>query len=90
LPIHEAVISSVGERERRGVRGMELPVIIVGLALITLVAIIVAPSRRVRAERRLPSDVEARVLLGEKPEQIEAETETREESAAEPFPPAAN
>jgi hypothetical protein len=72
---------------------MELPVIIVGLALITLVAIIVAPSRSVRAERRLPSDVEARVLLGEKPDEIEAATEPheeREESAAEPFPPAAS
>ena len=69
---------------------MELPVIIVGLALITLVAIIVAPSRRVRAERRLPSDVETRVLLGETPEQIEAETEPLEESAAEPSPPAAS
>ncbi len=73
-----------------------LPVIIVGLALITLVAIIVAPSRRVRAERRLPSDVQARVLLGEKPEQIDAATQPREargereESAAEPFPPAAS
>ena len=46
---------------------MDLPVpviIIVGLAFVTLVAIIVAPSRRVRAERRLPSDVETRVLHG--------------------------
>ena len=67
-----------------------LPVIIVGLALVTLVAIIVAPSRSVRAERRLPSDVEARVLLGEKPDQIDAATEPREESAVQPFPPAAS
>jgi hypothetical protein len=43
----------------------------------------------VRAERRLPSDVEARVLLGEKPEQIDAATEPREDSAVQPFPPAA-
>jgi hypothetical protein len=93
MPTHEAVISTKGERERRGSRGMELPVIIVGLALITLVAIIVAPSRRVRAERRLPSDVETRVLLGEKPDEIEAAIAPRgerEESAAEPFPPAAS
>ena len=69
-----------------------LPVlIIVGLALITLVAIIVAPSRKVRAERRMPSDVQARVLLGESPDEIAAATAPRrEESTVEPFPPAAS
>ena len=72
---------------------MDLPiavVIVVGLALITLVAIIVAPSRRVRAERPLPSDVETRVLLGESPRDIEAAMEHREEHAPEPSPPAAS
>ncbi len=68
-----------------------LPVlIIVGLALITLVAIIVAPSRKVRAERRMPSDVQARVLLGESPDEIAAAIAPREESTVEPFPPAAS
>ena len=72
---------------------MDLPiavVIVVGLALITLVAIIVAPSRRVRAERPLPSDVEARVLLGESPRDIEAAMEHQEEHASAPSPPAAS
>jgi hypothetical protein len=65
-------------------------VIVVGLALITLIAIIVAPSRRVRAERPLPSDVETRVLLGESPRDIAAAMEQREERAPEPSPPAAS
>jgi len=65
-------------------------VIVVGLALITLIAIIVAPSRRVRAERPLPSDVEARVLLGESPRDIAAEMDSREAHAPEPSPPAAS
>ena len=69
---------------------MELSVIIVGLALITLVAIIVAPSRRVRAERRLPSDVETRVLLGESPAEIDAATAPRVESSPEAIPPKAS
>jgi hypothetical protein len=65
-------------------------VIVVGLALITLVAIIVAPSRQVRAERPLPSDVEARVLLGESPRDIAATLDSREEHSPEPSPPAAS
>ena len=72
---------------------MDLPlavVIVVGLALITLIAIIVAPSRRVRAERPLPSDVEARVLLGQSPRDIEAAMDSREEHASESSPPAAS
>ena len=72
---------------------MDIPVpviIIVGLALITLVAIIVAPSRRVRAERPLPSDVETRVLLGEDPHEIDAALQSREEVTSEPSPPAAS
>ncbi len=73
---------------------MDLPVavvIVVGLALITLIAIIVAPSRKVRAERPLPSDVETRVLLGESPQDIAAAIETPQEHAApNPSPPAAS
>ncbi|MGZ4736728.1 MAG: hypothetical protein ACXV8R_14060 [Acidimicrobiia bacterium] len=72
---------------------MDLPVpvvIVVGLALITLVAIIVAPSRRVRAERRLPSDVETRVLLGESPRDIAAAMDSRDEPAPEVIPHAAS
>ena len=73
---------------------MDLPVpviIIVGLALVTLVAIIVAPFRRVRAERPLPDDVETRVLLGESPREIDEAIADREEvSAHESSPPAAS
>jgi hypothetical protein len=43
--------------------------IIVGASIATLLMIVVAPSRRVRAEHRLPPDVEAKVLLGQDPEQ---------------------
>ena len=72
---------------------MDVPVpviVIVGLALVTLVAIIVAPSRRVRAERRLPADVETRVLLGESPDEIAAAMEPRHEVSSESVPPAAS
>jgi hypothetical protein len=68
-------------------------IVIVGIAAITLVAIIVAPFRRVRAERPLPSDVQARVLLGESPKQIDAELEAEHPhhaSGPEPVPPAAS
>ena len=61
---------------------MDVPVavvVIVGLALVSLLAIIVAPSRRVRSERPLPEDVQARVLLGESPRQIESELEAEHE-----------
>lgn len=68
-------------------------IVIVGLAAITLVAIIVAPFRRVRAEGPLPGDVQARVLLGEPPDQIDAELDaemhSQRASGPEPVPPAA-
>ena len=43
--------------------------LIVGASLVALLMIVVAPSRRVRAERGLPPDVEAKLLLREDPEQ---------------------
>jgi hypothetical protein len=67
-----------------------LVIVIVGLAFVTLVAIIVAPSRRVRAERRLPSDVETRVLLGESPREIDESMKPREDATPEHSPPAAS
>ena len=73
---------------------MDVPVpvmIIVGLALVTLVAIIVAPFRRVRAEGPLPDDVETRVLLGESPREIDEAMAEREAVAVhESSPPAAS
>jgi hypothetical protein len=69
-------------------------IVIVGIAAITLVAIIVAPFRRVRAEPPLPDDVQARVLLGEPPAQIDAELEAEmhphHASGPEPVPPTAS
>ena len=68
-------------------------VIVVGVALLALLAIIVAPSRSIRAERPLPDDVEARVLLGESPRDIAAALDGREEQAhhePEHSPPAAS
>jgi hypothetical protein len=74
--------------------GAVLVLVIVGVAALALVAIIVAPFRKVRAEGPLPSDVQARVLLGEKPDQIEAELDAEmhahEPSGSEPAPPAAS
>jgi hypothetical protein len=72
---------------------MDVPVpvlIVVGVALLTLIAIIIAPSRRVRSERKLPSDVETRVLAGESPDAIDAALEPPTESASEPMPPTAS
>lgn len=68
-------------------------VIVVGVALVALLAIIVAPSRSIRAEGPLPDDVEARVLLGESPREIAATLDEREEHvehAPEHSPPAAS
>lgn len=45
--------------------------VVVGISLTALLWIIVAPSRRVRAERPLAPDVEAQLLLGEDPDRAE-------------------
>ena len=42
--------------------------LIVGASVVGLLMILIAPSRRVRAERPLPRDVETRLLLGEDPD----------------------
>ena len=42
--------------------------LIVGASVVGLLMILIAPSRRVRAERPLPRDVEMRLLLGEDPD----------------------
>jgi hypothetical protein len=43
--------------------------IIVGASAALLLVILVGPSRRVRAERPLPREVEAKLLLGQDPDQ---------------------
>jgi hypothetical protein len=48
------------------------------LSVIVLVLIVAAPGRRVRAEsRRLDRDVEARLLLGEDPDELAEELDDR-------------
>ena len=43
--------------------------LVVGASIVALLTIIIAPSRRVRAEPPLPRDVETRLLLGQDPDQ---------------------
>jgi hypothetical protein len=43
--------------------------IIVGASVVALLTIVIAPSRRVRAEQPLPTDVETKLLLGIDPDQ---------------------
>ena len=51
--------------------------LVVGASLVALLVILIAPSRRVRAEHPLPRDIETSLLLGEDPDE-----------AAPPPPPA--
>jgi len=61
--------------------------ILVGVACLgILVVIVVAPWRNVRAEPRIPDEVETRLLLGEDPAEI-AEDEDEEESEGDDGPP---
>jgi hypothetical protein len=53
------------------------------LSVIGLVLIVVAPSRRIREESRLDEEVQARLLLGEDPDQIDRELSGR---ASDPAP----
>jgi hypothetical protein len=43
--------------------------LVVGASVVALLMIVIAPSRRVRAEPPLPRDVETKLLLGEDPDQ---------------------
>jgi hypothetical protein len=43
--------------------------VVVGASIVALAAIVIAPSRRVRAEPPLPREVEYKLLLGEDPDQ---------------------
>jgi hypothetical protein len=57
--------------------------LVVGASLVALLAILIAPSRRVRAEHPLPRDVETSLLLGEDPDQS---AEPAEAEVDEPAP----
>ena len=65
-------------------------IILVVAAVVALVLIIVAPWRRVRSEGRLPSDVQARILLGEDPAEVAAAMEPPAESKPDVPPPLAS
>ena len=56
------------------------------VCLAALAVIVVAPWRNVRAEPRIPDEVETRLLLGEDPAEI-AEDEDEEESEGDDGPP---
>lgn len=54
--------------------------VVTGIAAVGLLVIVLAPSRRVRAESRLDREVETRLLLGVDPEEV---TEPAQAPAAE-------
>ena len=65
-------------------------IILVAVAVAALVLIIVAPWHRVRSEARLPSDVQARILLGEDPAEVAATMDQPAESNPDVPPPLAS
>ena len=60
--------------------------LIVGASLVGLLTILIAPSRRVRAEPPLPRDVETSLLLGQDPDKA-AEPARPEEDHPAPYSP---
>ncbi len=60
--------------------------LIVGASLAALLIIVIAPSRRVRAEPPLPHDVEMRILLGQDPDQAAPATSPEPDHPA-PYSP---
>ncbi len=60
--------------------------LVVGASVVAVLMIVIAPSRRVRAEPPLPRDVETSVLLGEDPDHASAEPAPSAEPEA-PFSP---
>jgi hypothetical protein len=60
-------------------------IVLGSVCLVALAIIVVAPWRRVRAEHRLPNNVEARLLLGDDPAEI-AEEEDHAEPKEGPSP----
>jgi len=61
--------------------------LIVGASAVGLLVIIIAPSRRVRAEPPLPRDVETKLLLGEDPDQATTPEPPRGEDHPAPYSP---
>jgi hypothetical protein len=55
--------------------------------VVGLLMILIAPSRRVRAERPLPRDVETSLLLGQDPDEVAATPEPPEPDHPAPYSP---
>ena len=60
---------------------------IVGASVVGLLMILIAPSRRVRAERPLPRDVETRLLLGQDPDAVDGPEAPPEPDHPAPYSP---
>ena len=69
-----------------GLEANQWVAIFLGIAcLAALLVIVVAPWRRIRAERPLPDEVESRLLLGDDPAKIaKDEDEDRDKSTSSP------
>lgn len=58
-------------------------ILLAGLSALTLLIIVIGPTRTVREEPPLDDDVESRILLGEDAAQIEEEIEVEEQEETE-------
>lgn len=58
-------------------------ILLAGLSALTLLIIVIGPTRTVREEPPLDDDVESRILLGEDAAQIEEELEAEEQEETE-------
>jgi hypothetical protein len=58
-------------------------ILLAGLSALTLLIIVIGPTRTVRQEPPLDDDVESRILLGEDAAQIEEELEEEEQEDTE-------
>ena len=58
-------------------------ILLAGLSALTLLIIVIGPTRTVRREPPLDDDVESRILLGEDAAQIEEELEEEEQEDTE-------
>jgi hypothetical protein len=69
-----------------GLEANQWVAILLGIAcVVALLFIVVAPTRKIRAERPLPDEVESRLLLGDDPAKIaEEEEKERQRRATEP------
>ena len=52
------------------------------LSVVVLLLIVIAPWKRVRDERPLDPEIEARLLLGEDPDEIDRDIASRQQGAA--------